>query len=138
MSSKSVRRIDFMGAILLLGACLLVSTGLQQAALGYAWTSAYVLPLVLMTVPFLFAFLAWEWHVTTRRVHPEPVFPWRLIRSRICMGMVLYVSISQQIEAEDDPNANLTQKYFLFWRVPDDMPGTDPPTVHDCQRPFIP
>lgn len=91
ISRHSAHRIDFVGATLLLGACLLISTGLQQAALGYAWTSAYVLPLVIITIPFVLTFLFWEWYITTRRTHPEPVFPWRFVQSRLCMGMVLYV-----------------------------------------------
>lgn len=39
--------------MLLLGACLPIYTGLQQAASGYAWTSAFVLPLLLLTAPFI-------------------------------------------------------------------------------------
>jgi MFS family permease len=87
-SKASLRRIDVFGSTLLLGACILISTGLQQAGLGYSWTSAFVLPLLLIFPVFLVAFFAWEWFITRRNV-PEPVFPWRFFQSRICMGMVL-------------------------------------------------
>ncbi|KAF2438547.1 MFS multidrug transporter-like protein [Karstenula rhodostoma CBS 690.94] len=89
LSTASLRRLDLIGSTLLLGACLLISTGLQQAAIGYAWTSAFVLPLLLMTAPFSVAFLCWEWLITTRRENPEPVFPWRFCRSRKAVGMIL-------------------------------------------------
>ncbi|KAF2869201.1 major facilitator superfamily domain-containing protein [Massariosphaeria phaeospora] len=88
-STLSLRRIDVLGSTLLLGACLLVSTGIQQAALGYAWTSVFVLPLLLLVLPFLAAFFAWERHITTFRTYPEPVFPWRFCQSRISTGMIL-------------------------------------------------
>ncbi|KAF2256481.1 MFS general substrate transporter [Trematosphaeria pertusa] len=86
---KSLRRIDVLGSLLLLGACLLISTGLQQAALGYAWQSSLVLPLLLITVPLVVAFFIWEWYITSRRGYPEPVFPWRFCQSRIRIGMML-------------------------------------------------
>lgn len=88
---KSLRRIDVLGSLLLLGACLLISTGLQQAALGYAWQSSLVLPLLLITVPLVVAFFIWEWYITSRRGYPEPVFPWRFCQSRIRIGMMLCV-----------------------------------------------
>ncbi|KAF2184758.1 MFS general substrate transporter [Zopfia rhizophila CBS 207.26] len=85
----SLWRIDILGSMLLLGVTLLSSTGLQQAALGYAWTSPFVLPLLISAVPFTFAFFTWQWFITTRRANPEPVFPWRFCQSRICLGMIL-------------------------------------------------
>ncbi|KAF2795478.1 MFS multidrug transporter-like protein [Melanomma pulvis-pyrius CBS 109.77] len=87
-SKASLRRVDVLGSTLLLGACILISTGLQQAGLGYAWTSVFVLPLLLVVPIFIVAFFAWEWYVTRRKT-PEPVFPWRFCQSRICLGMVL-------------------------------------------------
>lgn len=92
LSTASIRRIDVLGLVLLLGASILVSTGLQQAALDYAWSSAYVLPLLLLIIPLIIAFFVWEWYITTRRSSPEPVFPWRFCRSRIALRMILYVA----------------------------------------------
>ncbi|ORX93616.1 major facilitator superfamily domain-containing protein [Clohesyomyces aquaticus] len=93
-SIGALRRIDVLGGLVLLGACLLVSTGLQQAALGYSWSSSFVLPLLILTAPLVLAFFAWEWFITTRRKFPEPVFPWRFCRSRICVGMILNTFLS--------------------------------------------
>jgi hypothetical protein len=82
-------RLDLLGAVLLLGACLLLTTGLEQAAMGYQWTSAFVLPLLIASGPFAIAFFGWQWFSTTRRSHPEPVFPWRFCQSRIRFGTIL-------------------------------------------------
>jgi len=91
LSFRSMKRIDFLGCILLLGFCLLLTTGLQQAAVGYSFGSAFVLPLLICAGPFLIAFLIWQWLVTTRYSFPEPVFPWRFCQSRARLGLILYV-----------------------------------------------
>lgn len=93
VSFHSLTRVDFLGCALLLAACLLLTTGLQQAAIGYSFTSAYVLPLLVCSGPCVVAFLAWQWFVTTKtlRIALEPVFPWRFCQSRVRLGMILYV-----------------------------------------------
>jgi hypothetical protein len=83
------KRLDILGTILLLGSCLLLTTGLQQAALGYSFRSAYVLPLLICAGPFCVAFFTWQWYLTTRRSLPEPVFPWRFCQDRIQFGTIL-------------------------------------------------
>ncbi|CAO2654475.1 Nn.00g112080.m01.CDS01 [Neocucurbitaria sp. VM-36] len=82
-------RLDMVGTILLLASCLLLTTGLQQAALGYSFSSAYVLPLLVCSGPFCAAFFTWQWFITTRRSLPEPIFPWRFCQSRVQFGTVL-------------------------------------------------
>jgi hypothetical protein len=96
ISKESLRRIDIVGSAFLLGSCILLSTGLQQAALGYGWTSFFVLPLLLVSSPVIAAFLTWEWYVTKREI-PEPVFPWRFCQSRICLGMILNSFLSGSV-----------------------------------------
>ncbi|KAI1804893.1 MFS general substrate transporter [Daldinia bambusicola] len=86
---RLLKHLDILGAILLLGACLLLSTGLQQAALGYSFDSAFVLPLLVVSGVFAVAFFTWQWYNTTRRTEPQPVFPWRFCQSRIRMGIIL-------------------------------------------------
>jgi hypothetical protein len=73
----------------MLGAVVLLTTGLQQAAQGYAWSSAMVLGLLVSSAPTAAAFFTWQWYATTRRTDPEPVFPWRLFQSRQRVGMIL-------------------------------------------------
>jgi hypothetical protein len=83
-------RIDFLGCILLLGTCLLLTTGLQQAARGYDFDSAFVLPLLICSGPFLIAFLVSQWFITTHCSNPEPVFPWRFFQSPVRAAVILY------------------------------------------------
>lgn len=77
---------------------VLLTTGLQQAAQGYAWSSPVVLGLIISSAPACVAFFAWQWFATTRRTNPEPVFPWRLCQSRRRMGMIMYVQCSALLQ----------------------------------------
>ncbi|PSN72305.1 MFS general substrate transporter [Corynespora cassiicola Philippines] len=89
LTIRFLRRIDFVGFALLLGSCLFITTGLQQAAIGYAFGSAFVLPLLIFAGPFAAIFIFWQWILTTRRTSPDPVFPWRFCQSRIRLAMIL-------------------------------------------------
>jgi hypothetical protein len=73
----------------MVGTIVLLATGLQQAAQGYAWSSPMVLGLLITMAPFCIAFFTWQWYATTRLANPEPVFPWRMCQSRIRIGMFL-------------------------------------------------
>jgi hypothetical protein len=88
-SSKSFRRLDFLGAFLMAGTIVLLATGLQQAAQGSKWSSPTVLGLLITTAPFAVAFFTWEWYITLYQANPEPVFPWRICQSRLRIGMIL-------------------------------------------------
>jgi hypothetical protein len=88
-SLQSLSRIDGLGFILLLAFCVFLVTGLEQAALGYPWTSGMVLALLVCASALLLPFFTWSWYVTSRRTSPEPVFPWRFLQSRIRIGMLL-------------------------------------------------
>ncbi|KAF2741964.1 MFS general substrate transporter [Sporormia fimetaria CBS 119925] len=102
--TQSLQRIDVIGSALLIGACVLFTTGAQQAATTSKWDSPTVLALLVCAVPFAVAFFAWQRYVTQRNRVIEPVFPWRFCQSRIRMGMiintylvgtVLYVMVAQ-------------------------------------------
>ena len=90
-SFQSLNRVDGLGAMLLLGASVLLITALQQAADGKSFAAAVVLPLLVISGVMWVAFVAWSWFVTTKRTLPEPIFPWRFIKSRVCIGLVLLV-----------------------------------------------
>jgi hypothetical protein len=92
----SLRRLDILGALLMVGAIVLLTTGLQQAAQGYGWSSAMVLGLIVSSGPVVVAFFMWQWFATTRLTNPEPVFPWRLCQNRLRMGMIMYVCAQVQ------------------------------------------
>ncbi|PVH93387.1 MFS general substrate transporter [Periconia macrospinosa] len=86
---SALRRVDIIGGLFLLGLCLMLTTGLQQAALGIPWSSSYVLPLLIAAAFFFIMLLLWSWYVTMKRTWPEPLFPWRFVTNRISLGMML-------------------------------------------------
>lgn len=88
-SRRSLRKVDLLGATLLLGTCLLLATALQKAAEGHMFSSSVVLPLLIIGPLLGIAFMVWEWHTTTRRTVPEPILPWRFFQSRNTLGMML-------------------------------------------------
>ncbi|CAG8976531.1 hypothetical protein HYALB_00011008 [Hymenoscyphus albidus] len=93
-SPSSLRRVDVLGCVLLLGACMFIVTALQQAAEGSSSSGGTVLTLIVFSVVFWISFVVWQWYITEKRTYPEPVFPWRLFQSRVYMGMILNVSFA--------------------------------------------
>ena len=89
LSLNSLRKVDFVGAALLLGGSIFIVTALQEAANGRAWSSAVIIVLLALSGPFWISFLGWEWYVTKHEVRLEPVLPWRFITNRISAGLIL-------------------------------------------------
>lgn len=85
----TLKRIDFLGAFLLLGACLLLVTALEQAAAGISFAERKILPLLILSGLMWTAFLIWQWYATTKLSTPEPVLPWRMLTNRVFLGMIL-------------------------------------------------
>ncbi|TVY75996.1 Efflux pump FUS6 [Lachnellula suecica] len=83
-----LRTVDFIGATLLLGTCVLLITGMQQAAEGRSFSSRLVLPMLISSGVMLIAFFLWQRYIAERNL-PEPVFPWQLLTNRVYMGMIL-------------------------------------------------
>lgn len=86
---KSLPRVDVIGALLLVGVCVLIVTPLKLAITEYSFGSVANIILFVYAGIFMIAFLFWEWIVTTKRELPEPVFPWRFFQDRRVMGMIL-------------------------------------------------
>lgn len=88
-SKRLFHRADFLGAFLLLAASILLVTALEEAGTHFEWRSAFTIVLLILSVFLWIAFLAWERKVTRAAGVREPVFPWRFIQSRICIGLIL-------------------------------------------------
>ena len=86
---KTVRRLDAVGAILLLAASICMVSALEEGGTEHKWRSAVVLMLLAAGVVFSFLFLLWEKHLSVRDAEQEPVFPWRMATDRLVMGMLL-------------------------------------------------
>jgi hypothetical protein len=85
----SLKRLDFVGVLLLLAAMTLHVTGFEQAANLYEWTSAQVLAPLLVSACLWVAFFASQWYITKPQTIAEPIFPWRFCRSRVVMGIIM-------------------------------------------------
>jgi Zn-dependent protease with chaperone function len=88
LSRRSMQRLDFLGAFLLIGANLLLVTALLEASTTFSWHSPVIIVLLALSGMLWISFVIWEWFVT-RRDKPEPVFPFRFFLNRYWMGMLL-------------------------------------------------
>ncbi|KAJ6096144.1 MFS general substrate transporter [Penicillium sp. IBT 16267x] len=86
---RSLRRVDFLGAFLLVGANLFLVTALLEASSDYTWSAALVISFLVVSGVLWISFGLWEW-VATKDTRPyEPVFPFRFFLNRYWMGMLL-------------------------------------------------
>lgn len=85
----AVRKIDFLGAILLLSASLLFVSAMEEGGTEYAWKSSVVLSLLCLSVVLWILFFVWQKTADRRQDTHEPVLPWRLLQDRFTMGFLL-------------------------------------------------
>ncbi|PVH96850.1 drug resistance transporter [Periconia macrospinosa] len=88
VSSNSILRVDFVGALLLLAAMTLHITGLEQAANSHAWASATVLAPLIISVFLWIGFAVSQWWTSKGNSPQEPIFPWRFVQNRIFIGLI--------------------------------------------------
>lgn len=89
---KEFWRIDFIGNIFILAACVLMVYSLQQAGtMIFSWTSVEFLATFTISVVCWALFWAWQLILRQLPIQVEPVFPVRLVYHRIYMAAVLYV-----------------------------------------------
>ncbi|KAL4981982.1 MFS general substrate transporter [Aspergillus falconensis] len=86
---RSLKRVDFAGTLLLVGANLLLVTALLEASTEYSWSSALVIALLTISGILWVSFVVWEYFVTKDTWSIEPVFPFRFFSNRYWMGMLL-------------------------------------------------
>ncbi|KAF2706371.1 MFS general substrate transporter [Pleomassaria siparia CBS 279.74] len=85
-----IRRLDLFGAMILVAAALLLTTGLLEGGVQWEWNSAQSILLLTVSGLLWFAFFWWERLVTMKINWPqEPMFPWRFVRNRQLMGVLL-------------------------------------------------
>ncbi|KAF7879093.1 hypothetical protein EAF04_000293 [Stromatinia cepivora] len=85
---RSLNKLDFEGAALLLAASIFLVTALQQVETGVKWGSPSIIVLLALSPVCFIMFLVWERFVTKREGIMEPVFPWRFVEDRVWMGMI--------------------------------------------------
>lgn len=84
------KEVDVVGATLLLSGALLLSAALLETSLRHGWSAGGTVSLlVLSAISWLF-FFAWEWHISKKGNSLKPFFPWKWIRNRPWMAMLMY------------------------------------------------
>jgi hypothetical protein len=84
------KRLDLFGAMILIAAALLLTTGLLEGGSQWEWDSAPSIVLLIVSGILWLAFFWWERLVTMKKNWPqEPMFPWRFARNRQLMGVLL-------------------------------------------------
>ncbi|KAJ5107924.1 MFS general substrate transporter [Penicillium angulare] len=86
---KAFRRIDIIGAFLLLAATVLLVAGLDEADEQFAWRSAFTITVLVISGILWVLFVIWERRVTLNASAIEPVFPWRFFQNRVWIAMLL-------------------------------------------------
>ncbi|PYH88111.1 MFS general substrate transporter [Aspergillus ellipticus CBS 707.79] len=88
-TKRVLRRADILGSLLLLAATLLLVTALEEADEEYSWKSAFTIALLTISGILWIMFFLWERLVTLREGLVEPVFPWRFMKNRVWLAMLL-------------------------------------------------
>ena len=92
ITRKSIQRLDILGAFLNLSASILLVFALEEGGSRFPWDDAPIIATFVLSGVLLTAFVGWETIIgrLTQNVQ-EPIFPLRLVRDRIFVGLLLYV-----------------------------------------------
>ncbi len=106
----AIRRIDFLGNILIIAACTLLVFALQEAgAYSFAWNHPVIVLALVVSVLSWLGFAAWELSLGSREdIRIEPILPLRLM-GRVYSACVMYVAVS--------PNSRLSHVLLRLTRL---------------------
>jgi hypothetical protein len=88
-SVANLRRVDVIGAFLLLATSMLLVAALEEGGTQSDWKSPATLTPLILSIFLLIAFCFWERYLEFAKTLQEGVFPWRLATDRFCMGIML-------------------------------------------------
>ena len=89
VAKHNVRRVDVIGASLLISASLLLVTVLNEVSVRFSWSSGVTIALLVVSALCWVAFPVWEKLVSDESFAAEPVFPWRFVHNRAWLGILL-------------------------------------------------
>lgn len=87
ISKKSLKRVDVLGAVLMLAATTLCLTALEQSSTSSPWSSPGVLGPLISGLAIYIAFLAWSRMQDSRETPQEPLVPWHILTDRFCLAL---------------------------------------------------
>lgn len=91
---QSIRRVDYLGTLLLLAASILLVSALELGDTERSWRRSLVLSLFILSISLWICFAVWERYQGRRETAQESVFPWRLATSRFSVATLLYSFLS--------------------------------------------
>ena len=90
---QQLKRIDWLGALLLLSASVLLVFGLEQGSTGtYAWTSKTILTSLTVSGVSWGGFVVWQQYLIKRKNNKSgliPIFPMRAFSGRIMTSVLM-------------------------------------------------
>ena len=87
ISRQNLRKLDILGAILMLGATTLFLTALQEAGASQPWGSPIVYGPLIAGVALYITFIAWSRYQVSWSSVQEPLVPWHVLTDRFCLGI---------------------------------------------------
>ncbi|KJZ73122.1 hypothetical protein HIM_07506 [Hirsutella minnesotensis 3608] len=96
----NLARLDIMGSTLIFLASLSFTACFQEAGSRFAWSSPYVIVLLVASVFLWVLTLVWERHLTLHGKIREPVLPWRFFTDRARLAVILYANPCPPIETD--------------------------------------
>ncbi|KAI0892714.1 drug resistance transporter EmrB/QacA subfamily [Annulohypoxylon nitens] len=117
ISRASLRRLDTLGAVLLLFSSALIVFAFEEAGSRYSWKSPVILSMITIGGMLFIGFIVWEKLVDRPRAAQEPIFPLRLMKDRmfsaliligLCTGppfMTVLINLPQRFQAVDGETA---------------------------------
>jgi hypothetical protein len=88
---QSLKRLDLIGAALLIAASILVVVGFEEAGPRHPWDSPVILSTLIVGLLLFVAFILFERRIDRPNYLQEPVFPLRLLKSRAFVGLIVCV-----------------------------------------------
>ncbi len=88
-TTAAFRRLDFPGVFFMLAASILIIFALEEAGTRYPWSSAAIIGSLLIGLLSWGLFVIWELFIEKRNKVQEPIFPMRLLKSRVLTGILL-------------------------------------------------
>lgn len=120
-SPSNLKRLDFLGAALLLCGSFSLVAALLEASIRYSWSSGITIALLVFSALCWIGFFACEWFFTNEKRKAEPIFPWRFLYHRPWMGMLMYVSQSYPLSRHTNTSidtSNFTHRTTFLVGVP--------------------
>ncbi len=87
-SKASLSRLDTLGVVLLLAASILLVFALEEAGQRYPWKSAVIISTITLAGICWISFIGWEYLLDKSQSPQEPIFPLRLLKDRVLVGMM--------------------------------------------------